>query len=365
MRAALVCLLLLSFPRPATPAIVPDPGGAGAWAAGIAPLADAPGPLALFDQPARLQPDGGARVALGFQRTRLFELDALTRVRAAVSVPRARWTFALGVETFGPVEARRSRVVLGAALARAGSCLRRRMERAPGPGARGPRRLARCRARGPPAGRSGPPPRATLRPRALRRRRSRCRRRSRLDGRGGVRPRPGPGAPRTDARPPRRAHRGRGRARDRAALARDRGGRAAFVVDDRLRRVWRGRAQRRARGVRARGPPGARRVRRGRGRCVVVILLRRAAGARGRHAHSRRGGGRLERDARAVARGRARGHGGRDRARARGRRGPGRGVARAHSGGGRRMGARLPARRAPLCARGDARARARRAATGR
>jgi hypothetical protein len=122
MKRALLALALLALPRAAAPAIVPDPGGAGAWAAGIAPLADAPGPLALFDQPARLDP-GGARVALAAQRTRLFELDALTRVRAAVSVPRARWTFALGVETFGPLEARRSRVVLGAALARAGTMM--------------------------------------------------------------------------------------------------------------------------------------------------------------------------------------------------------------------------------------------------
>jgi len=119
MRAVLVALLLLPWARPASPAIVPDPGGAGAWAVGIAPLADAPGPLALFDQPARVQPDAGARIALAAQKTRLFELDALARVRAALSVTRARSTLALGVETFGPAGARSSRVVLGAALARA------------------------------------------------------------------------------------------------------------------------------------------------------------------------------------------------------------------------------------------------------
>ena len=119
MKVALILLLLLSTARPASPAIVPDPGGAGAWAVGAAPLADAPGPLALFDQPARVQADGGARVALAAQRTRLFELDALARVRAALALTRARWTVALGVETFGPEGARNSRVVLGAALARA------------------------------------------------------------------------------------------------------------------------------------------------------------------------------------------------------------------------------------------------------
>jgi len=121
MRAALVALLLLPLARPASPAIVPDPGGAGAWAVGAAPLADASGPLALFDQPARVQTDGGARVALAAQRTRLFELDALARVRAALAVTRTSWTAALGVETFGPAAARSSRVVLGAALARAGT----------------------------------------------------------------------------------------------------------------------------------------------------------------------------------------------------------------------------------------------------
>jgi len=138
MRAALILLVLLSTARPASPAIVPDPGGAGAWAAGIAPLADAPGPLALFDQPARVQPDGGARIALAAQKTRLFELDALARVRAALAIPRARWTLAVGVETFGPATARSSRLVLGAAVARADTRLGAAWSerRGPAPGGR-------------------------------------------------------------------------------------------------------------------------------------------------------------------------------------------------------------------------------------
>ncbi len=122
MRLALpaLALALALAARVASAGVVPDPGGAGAWATGAAPLADLPGALALFDQPGRIDPAGG-RAALSVQRARLFELDALARVRAAFAIRRAPWSAALGFETFGPAEARRSRLVLGAALARAGT----------------------------------------------------------------------------------------------------------------------------------------------------------------------------------------------------------------------------------------------------
>jgi hypothetical protein len=103
-------------------AVSPDPGGAGAWAAGVTLLSDGPGPLLVFDQPARLDP-GGARVAIGLARARLFELDELTRLRAAASWTRDAWTAALGAETCGPAAARRARLVLGLALVRGATAL--------------------------------------------------------------------------------------------------------------------------------------------------------------------------------------------------------------------------------------------------
>lgn len=109
MRRALVFVLLLGS-GDAAAGVMPDPGGAGAWGAGGALLADPAGPLTLFDAPARL---GAGHIALGAQKTRLFELDALARVRVAGSYSRAAWAVAMGHESFGPASARRSRLTLG------------------------------------------------------------------------------------------------------------------------------------------------------------------------------------------------------------------------------------------------------------
>jgi hypothetical protein len=109
-------LLALGIAGAARAGVTPDPGGAGAWGAGGALLADRAGALLVFDAPARLDP-GGARLVLSAQRMRLFELDALARVRVAVGVARAPWAAALGFESFGPAVARRTRLVCGAALA--------------------------------------------------------------------------------------------------------------------------------------------------------------------------------------------------------------------------------------------------------
>jgi len=104
MRAALVLLLCAGA---AWAGVTPDPGGAGAWAAGGALLADPAGPLVLFDAPARFA--GGIAV----QHARLFELDALSRTRIAAAFVRGSWSGALGWESFGPVELRRTRAILG------------------------------------------------------------------------------------------------------------------------------------------------------------------------------------------------------------------------------------------------------------
>jgi hypothetical protein len=106
-------LLLILAARPAFAGVVPDPGGAGAWATGGALLADPSGPLTLFDAPARL---AGGRFVLAAQRARLFELDDLGRTRVAIGATRDAWSGALGYEAFGPVEARRTRAVAGLAL---------------------------------------------------------------------------------------------------------------------------------------------------------------------------------------------------------------------------------------------------------
>jgi len=120
MRAALFALLLVA--SPARAAVTPDPGGASAWGAGLALLADAPGPLAVFDQPARLDdrtsPARRVHIALGASRARLFELDALTRTRLALSAGRGPLAAALALETFGPEGARQTRVALGVAARR-------------------------------------------------------------------------------------------------------------------------------------------------------------------------------------------------------------------------------------------------------
>jgi len=115
MRRALLVLVLLA--RPAFAGVVPDPGGAGAWAAGGALLADPAGPLTLFDAPARLE---GGRFALAAQRARLFELEDLARSRVGLAAARGAWAAALGYEAFGPPDVRRTRAVLGLALTRSG-----------------------------------------------------------------------------------------------------------------------------------------------------------------------------------------------------------------------------------------------------
>jgi len=95
----------------------PPPGGALAWGAGGALLADLPGTLALFDDPARLADSVGARgCEFAASRARLDELDALTRVRAGFGARHGALAAALGVESFGPPAWRAQRLVL--ALAR-------------------------------------------------------------------------------------------------------------------------------------------------------------------------------------------------------------------------------------------------------
>jgi hypothetical protein len=96
MRRAWLVLLVLAA-RPALAGVVPDPGGAGAWAtaARCSPIRR---PLTLFDAPARL---GSGRFAFAAQRARLFELDDLGRTRVALGAC-AGWAGALGYETFGP-----------------------------------------------------------------------------------------------------------------------------------------------------------------------------------------------------------------------------------------------------------------------
>jgi len=123
MRRRVTWLLgLLLLACTARAGVTPDPGGAGAWGAGGALLADRAGALLVFDAPARLDA-GGARLMLSAQRTRLFELDALARVRVAMGVARAPWAAALGFESFGPAVARRTRVVLGAAVTKRNAAL--------------------------------------------------------------------------------------------------------------------------------------------------------------------------------------------------------------------------------------------------
>jgi len=115
--AAFVALVALawSFTGGAVAAVQPDPGNAAARACGLALLADAPGPLTLFDQPARLAPAAPARFALAAARTQPFGLDALTRTRLAATVTRRTAAAALGLESYGPPGARRTRLVAGLA----------------------------------------------------------------------------------------------------------------------------------------------------------------------------------------------------------------------------------------------------------
>jgi len=97
----------------------PDPGNAAARAAGLALLAEAPGPLLVFDQPAAIAPGAPARLAVAAARTRSFELDALTRTRLAATYARGSLAGALGLEAYGPPGARRTRLMAGAAWRRA------------------------------------------------------------------------------------------------------------------------------------------------------------------------------------------------------------------------------------------------------
>jgi len=113
MRRALILFLLVA--QPSFAGVVPDPGGAGAWATGGALLADPAGPLTLFDAPARLH---GGRFVVAAQGARLFELEDLGRTRVGVGAARGGWAAALGYEAFGPSVARRTRAVLGLALSR-------------------------------------------------------------------------------------------------------------------------------------------------------------------------------------------------------------------------------------------------------
>ncbi|MGH7724385.1 MAG: hypothetical protein ACREOU_03060 [Candidatus Eiseniibacteriota bacterium] len=132
-RVALACVSLSFLALTATAAVTPDPGGAGAWGAGLALLADHEGPLSAFDQPARL---AGKRegppatiattaatatsfdIGIAGSRARLFELDALARSRLALGVRAGAWGGALGLESFGPPEARRWRALCALALRR-------------------------------------------------------------------------------------------------------------------------------------------------------------------------------------------------------------------------------------------------------
>ena len=113
MRRALLLLVLSA--QPSFAGVVPDPGGAGAWATGGALLADPADPLTLFDAPARL---AGRRFAVAAQRARLFELDELARTRLGVAATRGAWAAALGHEAFGPAALRRTRAVVGLAWTR-------------------------------------------------------------------------------------------------------------------------------------------------------------------------------------------------------------------------------------------------------
>jgi hypothetical protein len=108
-------VLVVVGPRPAAAAVQPDAGNAAAWATGLATLADPPGGLAGFDQPARLFPAGTRRYAVGLARARPFGFDALARTRLGTAMTRGAVAGWLGLETFGPAGARRTR--LGAGLA--------------------------------------------------------------------------------------------------------------------------------------------------------------------------------------------------------------------------------------------------------
>jgi hypothetical protein len=113
-----VSLTLVLFPAAGAAVVQPDPGNALARAAGLALLAEPPGALAVFDQPARLAPAGPARFSLAAARTRPFGFDALARTRLAAAYARGAAAIALGFEAYGPEGARRTRLVVGGAWRR-------------------------------------------------------------------------------------------------------------------------------------------------------------------------------------------------------------------------------------------------------
>ena len=120
--ALLAFVIAFVVARPAAAAVQPDAGNAAAWATGLATLADPPGALAGFDHPARLFPAGPRRHAVGVARARPFGYDALARARLGAAGTRGALAGWLGLETFGPAGARRTRFGAGLAwrTARAG-----------------------------------------------------------------------------------------------------------------------------------------------------------------------------------------------------------------------------------------------------
>jgi hypothetical protein len=120
LAAALVTVFLVSScARGAPAATLPDPGGTAAWGAGLALLADPPGPLAVFDQPARLGFAAGERpraFALAASRAEWFGVAELARSRVALRWGARALALAVGAERFGPADARLARTSAGASL---------------------------------------------------------------------------------------------------------------------------------------------------------------------------------------------------------------------------------------------------------
>ncbi len=118
MAVALACALLLaSCASPAQAVLLPDPGGTGAWGAGLALLADPAGPLAAFDQPARLGfGDGSPTFALAASRATWFGVPELARSRVALRFGARALALAVGAVRLCPAEARLARVTAAAAL---------------------------------------------------------------------------------------------------------------------------------------------------------------------------------------------------------------------------------------------------------
>ena len=115
----LAFIALLTWVPAVHGAVQPDPGNALARASGLALLADPPGALAVFDQPARIAPGASARLSLAVARSQPFGFDALARTRIAGSYAHGAAAVALGLEAYGPAGARRTRLIVGAAARRA------------------------------------------------------------------------------------------------------------------------------------------------------------------------------------------------------------------------------------------------------